>query len=236
LIEYHNLKTYTHALAIQAVLERARSQNFTCLRKDRLELLGTCYLAEDSIFIHEVITSSRIILQTTIEMAADGRLRFIPIRQFQCIMSSFVFLFKAVYLCTSRESVQSSLVILEQSIRALGKADMDELDVSRDMQAFLHSQVRRIRGDANAFFPAFTDSDQALDTQVMAGSDDSPAVDTMMASQPLLLGVDWSRDSFAMLGFPADLAAHWSFLDASGRLPIADPPWQSNGSLWDTTG
>ncbi|KAH8731615.1 hypothetical protein GQ44DRAFT_722568 [Phaeosphaeriaceae sp. PMI808] len=234
LIEYHNLKTYTHALAIQAILERARSQNFTCLRKDRLELLGTCYLPEDSTFIHEVITSSHIILQTTIEMAADGRLRFIPIHQFQCIMSAFVFLFKAINLCTSRESVQTSLVILEQCIRALEEADIDEMDVSRDIRAFLHSQVRRIQDDANVFFSAFTDPDQTLDAQVMADLVDSPA-DTMRASQPLRLGVDWNRDSFAMLGFPADLAAHWSFLDASDRLPIADPPWQSNGSLWDAS-
>ncbi|KAI2474483.1 hypothetical protein Ptr902_14109 [Pyrenophora tritici-repentis] len=36
--------------------------------------------------------------QTTISMAANGRLRFIPIRQLQCIMSAFVFLFKAIKL------------------------------------------------------------------------------------------------------------------------------------------
>ncbi|KAI1663528.1 C6 transcription factor [Pyrenophora tritici-repentis] len=236
LIEYHNLKTYTHALAIQAILERAHSQNFTCSRRDRLELLSTCYLPEDFTFIHEVITNSNIILQTTISMAANGRLRFIPIRQLQCIMSAFVFLFKAIKLCTSREDVQTSLVVLEQCVKALGEADVDEMDLSRGTQEFLHSQVQTIREDANGLFSASTDHGQALGAQVMADTGEPPALDAMTASQSLLLGVNWNQDTLMMLGVPADLATSWSSLDASGRLTVADPLWQSVGFPWDASG
>ncbi|PNP60609.1 hypothetical protein FNYG_14659 [Fusarium nygamai] len=232
LIEYHNLKTYTHALAIQAVVERTRSQNFTCLRKDRPELLSTCYLPEDFTFIHQVMTNGNVILQTAIAMAADGRLRFIPIRQLQCILSAFVFLFKAINLCTSREDVQASLAVLERCVKALGEADMDEMDVSRDTLGFLHSHVRKLRGDANVLFN--TDSDQAMDTQVMECLGGSPEVDAITASQPLLLGVNWNQDMFAMIGLPADLAIPWSPLDPSGRLTAVDPLWQSVGTPWDT--
>jgi hypothetical protein len=235
-IEYHNLKTYTHALAIQAVLERARSQNFTCSRKDRFELLSTCYLPEDFTFIHEVITNSNIILETTIAMAADGRLRFIPIHQLQCIMSAFVFLFKAINLCTSREDVQTSLIVLKRCVKAFGEADMDEMDFSRETQKFLHSQVQRVREDVNVLFSASTDPDQVFDAQVIADTGSSPAADAMTASQSLLLGVNWNQDTLMMLGLPTDLASPWSSLDASGRLTAADPLWQSVGSPWDASG
>ncbi|PNP74968.1 hypothetical protein FNYG_11692 [Fusarium nygamai] len=237
LIEYHNLKTYTHALAIQAVLERTRSQNFTCLRNDRLELLSTCYLPEDFAFIHQVMTNSNIILQTAVAMAAEGRLRFIPIRQLQCILSAFVYLFKAITLCTSREDVQASLIVMERCVKALGDADMDEMDVPRDTQGFLHSYVRRLQEDANVFFSPSNDSDHAMDVQVMQGLGESPAVvDAMAASQPLLFGNNFNQDMFAMIGLPADLAMPWSTLDASGGLTGADPLWQSIGSPWDASG
>lgn len=205
LIEYHNLKTCTHALAIQAILERTRSQNFPCLRKDQLELLSTCYLPEDFTFIHQVMCSSNTILQTAVDMAVEGRLRFIPIRQLRCIMSAFVFLFRAMPICTSKKDVQTSLIALERCAEALLEADMDDMDVSRDTREFLHSHVRKLRHDVNLLFSA-PDQDQALDAQVMpADLGESPAVDTTTASQPLPLGVNWNQDMFAMV----DLTIPW---------------------------
>ncbi|KAI6753934.1 hypothetical protein HG530_013110 [Fusarium avenaceum] len=205
LIEYHNLKTYTHALAIQAILERTRSQNFPCLRKDQLELLSTCYLPEDFTFVRQVMCSSNTILQTAVDMAVEGCLRFIPIRQLRCILSAFVFLFKAMPICTSKKDVQTSLIALERCAEALLEADMDDMDVSRDSREFLHSHVRKLRHDVKLLFSA-PDQDQALDAQVMpADPGDSPAVDTTTASQPLPLGVNWNQDMFAMV----DLTMPW---------------------------
>ncbi|EXM14111.1 hypothetical protein V3481_007355 [Fusarium oxysporum f. sp. vasinfectum] len=234
-IEYHNLKIYTHALAIEAVLERTRFQNFAIsLRKDRLELLSTCYLPEDFEFI-QVITNGNIILQTTISMADNGRLRFIPIRQLQCIMSAFFFRFKAINICTRREDVETSLVVLERCVKALGEADLDEMDISRDTKAFLHSHVQRICDDVNVFFSALIDSDQDLGALVMADLGEPPAVDATTASQPFLLELNWNQEGFAVLGLPTDLTTPWSSLDTFSRLAAVDPPWQLTASPWDTS-
>ncbi|KAI2474487.1 hypothetical protein Ptr902_14106 [Pyrenophora tritici-repentis] len=72
--------------------------------------------------------------------------------------------------------------------------------------------------------------------QVMADTGEPPALDAMTASQSLLLGVNWNQDTLMMLGVPADLATSWSSLDASGRLTVADPLWQSVGFPWDASG
>ncbi|GKU10197.1 alpha beta hydrolase [Fusarium langsethiae] len=216
-----------------------RNHRITEWVKKELQRLNDAGIPDRLFPIHRTMADLRftIILQTAIATAADGRLRFIPIRQLQCIMSAFVFLFKAITLCTSREDVQTSLVAMERCVKALGEADMDEMNVSRDTLGFLYSYVRRLGEDTNVFFASSTDSDRAMDTQVMQGLSESPAVvDAMAASQPLLLGVNWNQDMFAIIGLPADLAMPWSPLDSSGRLIAADPLWQSIGSPWDASG
>ncbi|KAL9563865.1 hypothetical protein ACKAV7_011900 [Fusarium commune] len=190
--------------------------------------------SEDFEFI-QVITNGNIILQTTISMADNGRLRFIPIRQLQCIMSAFFFLFKAINICTRREDVETSLVVLERCVKALGEADLDEMDISRDTKAFLHSHVQRICDDVNVFFSAPIDSDQDLGALVMADLGEPPAVDATTASQPFLLELNWNQEGFAVLGLPADLTTAWSSLDTFGRLAAVDPPWQLTASPWDTS-
>ncbi|TPX16772.1 uncharacterized protein E0L32_012391 [Thyridium curvatum] len=228
LIEYHHLRTYTHALAIQAVLERSPSQTFTtCQKKDRLELLSTCYLPEDFAFINEVITNSTSVLRITMAMADNGRLRFVPIRQLQSILSAFLFLFKAIPICTSREDVQTALSDLEQCAKALGEADMDELDVSRDTLTFFQSHVRKIRKQVNIFFSASTNPEEALVAQVLADlSEPSSSGDGESASTSLLPGVNWNQEVFSIPGLPADFATSWHSLDAFSRLAGIDSEWQ----------
>ncbi|KAK2933548.1 hypothetical protein FoTM2_004790 [Fusarium oxysporum f. sp. vasinfectum] len=190
--------------------------------------------SEDFEFI-QVITNGNIILQTTISMADNGRLRFIPIRQLQCIMSAFFFRFKAINICTRREDVETSLVVLERCVKALGEADLDEMDISRDTKAFLHSHVQRICDDVNVFFSALIDSDQDLGALVMADLGEPPAVDATTASQPFLLELNWNQEGFAVLGLPTDLTTPWSSLDTFSRLAAVDPPWQLTASPWDTS-
>lgn len=121
-------------------------------------------------------------------------------------------------------------------MKALGEADVDEMDLSRDTQEFLHSQVQAIREDTNTLSPASNEPSQALCAQAMADMSEPPEVKAMTASQSLLLAVNWNQDKLSKLGSPANIATPWPSLDVSSHLTGADPLWHSVGSPWDTSG
>lgn len=233
LIEYHNLKVYTHALAIQAVCERARSQNLTCLARDRLELQSTCFLPQDVIFIHEVAVSSSIILQTAIEMAAEGRLRFIPIRQLHCIMSAFIFLFKAINTGSCREDVQAYLCTWERCVKALQEAGLDEMDVSHDTLKLLESHLQRIREGKTANRPPTPGPHQAQDRRAPSDVGGPTVPDALPGAHGLPSGDDWNQYDFPTLDLSTEPAAVWPASFSPSYPNSTQPSSDSVDFLWD---
>ncbi|KAL2834006.1 hypothetical protein BJY01DRAFT_224709 [Aspergillus pseudoustus] len=149
LIEYHYLKICTSALSIQAVVERAVARSTNHLSET--EGVESCILAQDHTFIRDVVTGSRSVLEIATSMAAEGRLRYAPLRTLVCITSSSIFLLKAISLGGRHADLQTSLDILDRCILALRSSGTDDMDFSLRYATLLEKHVARFR--ANFIIP-----------------------------------------------------------------------------------
>ncbi|KAE8142942.1 hypothetical protein BDV38DRAFT_293422 [Aspergillus pseudotamarii] len=147
LIEYHHLKAYTSALAIQAVVERAVARGVSWMGDTSRESLDTCLLPHDQDFIRDVIQSSRRVLEIATHMAADGMLRYAPLRTLVCVTSSSVYLLKAISLGAHHTDLQASLYTLDRCILALRSSGTDDMDFSLRYARLIEKHVDRFRAN-----------------------------------------------------------------------------------------
>lgn len=139
-IEYHTLRSFVHALSMQAVVERASARQFGM--HSQIDLQSTCFLSQDISFIHEVIVSSQQILRSATPMALSGVLRLMPARQTLSVISTSILLFKAISLGVCETDLQSSLDILEACISALNSSTLnDEFDFSSRFAALIEARI-----------------------------------------------------------------------------------------------
>ncbi|KAI1623932.1 C6 transcription factor [Exophiala viscosa] len=139
-IEYQTLRSFIHALSMQAVVERASARGIEMYSQNDLQ--STCFLSQDINFIHEVIVSSQEILRSATSMASSGVLRLMPVRQTLSIISTTILLFKAISLGACDSDLQSSLEILEACISALNStAVKDEFDFSSHFAALIETRI-----------------------------------------------------------------------------------------------
>lgn len=133
---------YTNSLAIQAVVERAKTKmpvtalDYDFLKKDN---------HHDYMFIQEVVDASRSILQIAVDLAEADILRFCPVRVFISVTSASVFLLKAISLGTRRSDLQVSLDVLDKCIHALKTNICDDIHLSYRYGMLLDRHVRRFR-------------------------------------------------------------------------------------------
>ncbi|KAL5336608.1 hypothetical protein BJX70DRAFT_409806 [Aspergillus crustosus] len=147
LIEYHYLKSCTSALSIQAVVERAVARSTTQLT----EGVESCILPQDHTFIRDVVSGSRSVLEIASTMAADGQLRYAPLRTLICITSSSILLLKAISLGARYADLQTSLDTLDRCIIALRSSGTDDMDFTLRYATLLEKHVARFR--ANFILP-----------------------------------------------------------------------------------
>ncbi|KAJ0417869.1 hypothetical protein BJY00DRAFT_315470 [Aspergillus carlsbadensis] len=145
LIEYHYLQICTSALSIQAVVERAVARSSTHLGET--EGVESCILPQDHTFIRNVVTGSRSVLEIATSMAAEGHLRYAPLRALVCITSSSIFLLKAISLGARHADLQTSLDILDRCILALRSSGTDDMDFSLRYATLLEKHVARFRAN-----------------------------------------------------------------------------------------
>lgn len=141
-LDYSFVRMYTNSLAIQAVVERAKTKmpvtalDYDFLKKDNFH---------DYMFIQEVVDASRSVLQIAVDLAEADVLRFCPVRVFICITSASVFLLKAISLGTRRSDLQISLEVLDKCIHALKTNICDDIHLSSRYGMLLERHVRRFR-------------------------------------------------------------------------------------------
>ncbi|KAK4943269.1 hypothetical protein LTR10_017112 [Elasticomyces elasticus] len=139
-IEYQTLRSFIHALSMQAVVERASARKIEMYSQNDLQ--STCFLSQDINFIHEVIVSSQEILRSATAMALSGVLRLMPVRQTLSIISTSILLFKAISLGACDSDLQSSLEIFEACISALESTSIkDEFDFSSRFAALIKARI-----------------------------------------------------------------------------------------------
>ena len=145
LIEFRYLRTYTSALSIQAIVDRAVSRNVSRHGDLPNEGLQSCILAEDYKFLAQVVAESMKVLELATSMAASGRLRFAPHNTLLFITSSSVFLLKAIGLGARNSEVQASLGALDRCIHAMRSSPTDDMDFSIRYATLLERHVSRFR-------------------------------------------------------------------------------------------
>ncbi|KAL3467012.1 hypothetical protein BJX64DRAFT_205298 [Aspergillus heterothallicus] len=141
LIEYNNLRIYTHALAMQAVVERAIRQGIHELEHRHIELKATCFTTPDYEFVEEVVNGSCEILRLTTDMAASGSLRYIPVRQSLCIISAAIFLIKAMSIGSWHFEVRGALETLDRCMAALRESPIDDMDFSSRFANLIEKRI-----------------------------------------------------------------------------------------------
>ena len=142
LLDYAFVRMYTNSLAIQAVVERAKTKMaVTAIDYDLLKKENH----HDYLFIQEVVDSCRSVLQIAVDLAESDILRFCPVRVFICITSASVFLLKAISLGTRRSDLQISLEVLDKCIYALKTNICDDIHLSSRYGMLLERHVRRFR-------------------------------------------------------------------------------------------
>ncbi|KPI45661.1 Transcriptional activator ARO80 [Cyphellophora attinorum] len=141
-LDYAFVRMYTNSLAIQAVVERAKTKmpvtalDYDFLMKDN---------HHDYVFIQEVVESCRNVLQIAVDLAEGDVLRFCPVRVFVSITSASVFLLKAISLGTRRSELQISLEVLDKCIYALKTNICDDIHLSSRYGMLLERHVRKFR-------------------------------------------------------------------------------------------
>ncbi|KAL3443323.1 hypothetical protein BJX65DRAFT_298404 [Aspergillus insuetus] len=132
LIEYNNLRVYTHALAMQAIVERALSQGIHELEQSQVEVKATCFTNADYEFLNVVIAGSSEIMELTTNMAESGNLPYIPVRQSLCIISAAIFLIKAMSIGSWRVDIRR-------------ESPIDEMDFSSRFANLMEKRIAAFR-------------------------------------------------------------------------------------------
>lgn len=85
-------------------------------------------------------------------MALSGGLRYIPVRQSPCMISSSILLLKSIKFGAKHMDLSSSLEVLDQYIIALRSSPIDDMDFSFQYATLISEHVAEFR-------KAFTISD-----------------------------------------------------------------------------
>lgn len=157
-VDYQYLRITLNNLSVQAVVERAISQNDNAVNhsmklshssrtiKLSEELLLTSLSTSDHNLTSEVVDACVLTLKKTIHLAHNDHLRFAPVRVYLRIVSASIFLLKAISLGARNADLQASLAVLDECIQALkGASAVDEMHLSSRYGALIERHVNRFR-------------------------------------------------------------------------------------------
>ncbi|KIX95967.1 uncharacterized protein Z520_08222 [Fonsecaea multimorphosa CBS 102226] len=145
LIEFQNLRVYTHALSMQAIVERALACGMSGTDPLQTNITSTCFSSSDYVFLQEVVNGASEILKTATKMALSGNLRYMPVRQSLCFISAAIFLLKAISIGSGSIEIQASLDVLDDCIVALRSSPIDDMDFSSRFATLIEKRVAKFR-------------------------------------------------------------------------------------------
>lgn len=146
-IEFHYLRAFISSIGMQACLEKVTEDEkfgettsaVKCLTKQ----LQTNH--EDREMIEDTVTSSSLILSRTIEMSQRMSIQHLPIRVFLRIISSSIFLLKALVLGSRIAEAYTSLDLLDKTIVMLQSSSLEDLHLVSRYAELLHVHVSQLR-------------------------------------------------------------------------------------------
>ncbi|KAB8269266.1 hypothetical protein BDV30DRAFT_229964 [Aspergillus minisclerotigenes] len=128
-IEYQYLQVFTNSIKVQSLVENILNSPTQSSSTDR-----TC--------IDEVINRSSEILQW---LLIQPSIQYLPIRVFLRIISSSIFLMKALALGVRTTQLHTSLNLLEQTITTLQSSSLDDMQLVSQYAFLLQIHVSRLR-------------------------------------------------------------------------------------------
>lgn len=143
LIEYHFVCMYINSVAVQALVERARSYNSSNVFLDQ-DFLSSEF-SHDFRFVKEVRDSSLEILRLATKLSADDILQYCPVRVFLRIVAASIYLLKTISLGSREADVTRSLVQLQRCIEALRKSNADDIHLSGRYATLIARHVRQFK-------------------------------------------------------------------------------------------
>ncbi|RGP81385.1 hypothetical protein FLONG3_529 [Fusarium longipes] len=127
-IDFHHLKACTSAISIQAVIARASSAGSTSASPDPNETLSAFITSKDSKFLQEVISNTKKVLHTATLSDFKSHLLHAPARVKISVISSSVFLLKALSVGSTHTDVNDALYTLDQCTSILKSSPADDMD------------------------------------------------------------------------------------------------------------
>ncbi|TXC04314.1 hypothetical protein FocTR4_00002182 [Fusarium oxysporum f. sp. cubense] len=142
-IEFNYLRAFMNSFGIQAAVDRVLGRRPP--NSIDTDVLQSSITATDYCFIKEVINSSCQALESVNRLFEAGTLRYCPVRVFLRIIMASIFLLKALSLGIRTTDLETSLGILERSIRALRNSSLDEMHLASRYGELLDMHLERYR-------------------------------------------------------------------------------------------
>ncbi|GFG16146.1 transcriptional activator ARO80 [Aspergillus udagawae] len=147
-IEYQYLRVLSNSLGVQGIVERVLSQtephgrvNTTFLSQARQIPLSR----SEHEFIEEVIDGASAILTRIVSLPGTKPLSFYPIRVFLRVISSSIFILKALALGVRPSKLQESLHLLDQAVAILDSDHLDDIYLVSRYAALLKIHISQLR-------------------------------------------------------------------------------------------
>ncbi|KAI7763145.1 hypothetical protein LZL87_012182 [Fusarium oxysporum] len=204
-IEFNYLRAFMNSFGIQAAVDRVLGRRPP--NSIDTDVLQSSITATDYSFIKEVINSSCQALESVNRLFEAGTLRYCPVRVFLRTIMASIFLLKALSLGIRTTDLETSLGILERSIRALRNSNLDEMHLASRYGELLDMHLERYRQSMvpttipQGFHPVNQTSQWIFDNSV-------PPVDDSLGDLSMPAVDDWLAlpfdPSMAPFGFATD--------------------------------
>ncbi|KAF5647821.1 ARO80-positive transcription regulator of ARO9 and ARO10 [Fusarium tjaetaba] len=142
-IEFNYLRAFMNSFGIQAAVDRVLGRRPS--NSIDTDVLQSSITATDYSFVKEVTDSSCQALESVNRLFEAGTLRFCPVRVFLRIIMVSIFLLKALSLGIRTTDLETSLGVLERSIRALRNSNLDEMHLASRYGELLDMHLERYR-------------------------------------------------------------------------------------------
>ncbi|KAL2837959.1 hypothetical protein BJY01DRAFT_39035 [Aspergillus pseudoustus] len=144
-IEYQYLRVFANSLAVQGIVERVLSNTAPQRTIDATFVSQARQLnmnRDEYEFIEEVIDGACVILTHIISLAD---LKCLPMRVLSRMISSSIFLLKALALGVRKTKLQESLHLLDTAVAALLSNPLDDIHLVAQYAELLKTHVSRLR-------------------------------------------------------------------------------------------
>lgn len=180
-IEFYFLRAFISSIGMQACVENAtrdrkldKTTAANCLAKQLQANHG------DHEMIEDVITSSSLTLSRIIEMSQRMSIQLLPIRVFLRIISSSIFLLKALVLGNRIVESHASLDLLDKTIVMLQSSTREDIHLVSRYAELLDVHVTQLRRS----FDIFSSTNEQESTAITTETRDFPASDYHSQSLP----------------------------------------------------